>query len=202
MQDYRPNSHRFKDQVEKTPEKKVVSKVVNGPVKVKKKSELRKAMDNFISEDTTNLKHFLVTDLVIPAVRDLIYKMVTDGLDMVLYGGNRNSGKSGSNRSSYVSYRDYSNKDNRSHNNTSKVVYSYNDVTLASRGEAEEVLERMSELIDTYGEVSVADLYDLVGVEGNYTDNNYGWTNISRAEPVRTSGGYMLRLPRALPLNK
>ena len=52
-----------------------------------------------------------------------------------------------------------------------------------------------------YGTVSVADLYDLVGISGNYTDNKYGWTNIRNAEPIRVRDGYMLKLPKALPLN-
>ena len=79
--------------------------------------------------------------------------------------------------------------------------YNYDDIILETRGEAEEVLERMEELIETYGIVSVADLYDLVGITGNYTDNKYGWTNIRNAEPVRVRDGYMLKLPKALPIN-
>jgi hypothetical protein len=49
--------------------------------------------------------------------------------------------------------------------------------------------------------VSVADLYDLVGVTGNYTDNKYGWTDIRSASVIRVRDGYMLKLPKALPLN-
>ena len=77
--------------------------------------------------------------------------------------------------------------------------YSGND--LYSEGEAEDVLSRMDELIDTYGVVSVADLYDLVGISCNYTDNKYGWTNLRNAEPVRVRDGYMLKLPKALPID-
>ena len=72
---------------------------------------------------------------------------------------------------------------------------------LETRGEAEDVLSRMDELIDTYGVVSVADLYDLVGISCNYTDNKYGWTNLRNAEPVRVRDGYMLKLPKALPID-
>jgi hypothetical protein len=56
-------------------------------------------------------------------------------------------------------------------------------------------------LIDTYGIVSVADFYDLVGITGNYTDNKYGWNNIHSASIVRVREGYMIKLPRALALN-
>ena len=60
----------------------------------------------------------------------------------------------------------------------------------------------MDELIDQYGVVSVGDLYDLVGVTGAYTDNNYGWTDLRTASVVRTRDGYMIKLPRALALPK
>ena len=56
--------------------------------------------------------------------------------------------------------------------------------------------------MEEYGTVRVADLYDLVGVTGQYTDNNYGWTNIRNAEIVRVRDGYKIKMPRALPLNK
>ena len=71
---------------------------------------------------------------------------------------------------------------------------------METSGEAEEVLSRMDELIDTYGVVSVADLYDLIGKSCEYTDNKYGWTNIRNAEPIRVYNGYMLKLPKALPI--
>ena len=59
----------------------------------------------------------------------------------------------------------------------------------------------MNELIDTYDVVSVADLYDLVGKSCNYTDNKYGWTNIRNAEPIRVRDGYLLKMPKAGPIN-
>ena len=58
----------------------------------------------------------------------------------------------------------------------------------------------MDELIDMYGQVSVADLYDLVGKTCEHTDNKYGWTNIRNAEPVRVRDGYLLKMPKALPI--
>ena len=79
--------------------------------------------------------------------------------------------------------------------------YSYDDIILSTRGEAEDVLSRMDELIETYGLVRVADLYDLVGITGNYTDNKYGWMNIRNAEIMRVRDGYMIKMPRAVPID-
>ena len=59
----------------------------------------------------------------------------------------------------------------------------------------------MDELIETYGSATVADLYDLVGITCNYTDNKYGWTNLRNAEPIRVRDGYMLKMPKALPID-
>ena len=80
-------------------------------------------------------------------------------------------------------------------------MYEYDDIILDNRGEAEDVLARMDELIDTYGSVSVGDFYELVGISGNFTDYKYGWSDIHNASVMRVSDGYMIKLPRAVPLN-
>lgn len=59
----------------------------------------------------------------------------------------------------------------------------------------------MDEMISVYGMVSVADLYDLIGVTGNYTDNKYGWTDIRSASVVRVRDGYIVKMPKAMPLD-
>lgn len=139
-------------------------------------------------------------DVLIPAVKKAICDIVKNGVDMILYG---ESGRSNRRPSEYVSYdRRYLDRgDSRFYNaDRARIGYSYNDIILETRGEAEDVLARMDELIELYGMVSVADLYDLVGITGNYTDNKYGWTNIRNAEPVHVRDGYMLRLPKVTSL--
>lgn len=53
--------------------------------------------------------------------------------------------------------------------------------------EATKILDHMRYLCETYGLVRVADYYDLIGSYGSYTDNCYGWTDLSsvkvRVEP-------------------
>ena len=199
--DYKPNSHKYKKEQQNVPaERKKVEKVVKGKVKTKKKGELSKVKDMFISEDVSDVKSYIFMDVLIPAAKKAISDIVRDGIDMLLYGNtHRRSSSSGA---SYVSYRSYSDRDRRDDRRESRTRtgYSYDDIVLEDRGEAEEVLERMTELIDTYDVVSVADLYDLVGKPGNYTDNKYGWTNLRNAEPIRVRDGYLLKLPKAGPI--
>jgi len=202
MEEYKPNSHKYKeDQNRSSPEKKV-EKVIAGTVKSKKKSEIRKFTDVFISEDIDNVKSYILLDVLIPAIKKAISDIVTNGIDMILYG---ETGKIKSNSTaSKVSYRSYYDGRNGRRDYSAirtKISYNYDDIIFDNRGEAEDVLSRMDELISTYGLVSVADLYDLVGVTGNYTDNKYGWTNIRNASVIRVRDGYMLKLPKALPLD-
>lgn len=200
MDDYKPNSHRFKEE-QKTDvkdESKKLEKVVNGSVKVRKKSHLKEAL---ISEDASNIKSYIVIDVLIPAIKKAISDIVKNGIEMLLYGdsGRRNGQLS---PSSSVSYRDYyDRRDDRYRPNPSqRQGRSIDDLVIESRGEAEEVLTRMDELLETYKMVTVADFYDLVGVTCDYTDNNYGWTSLRSAEVVRVRDGYIIKLPRALPI--
>lgn len=196
--DYKPNSHRSKEEGENT-NKKRMEKVVSGNVKAKK-NEARRLADVFISEDVKNVKSYVLMDVLVPTIKKAIVDIVTDGVNMIFFGGT--GSRRGSSNASYVSYRSYSDRrdDRRPLDKPRTPGYSYNDIILETRSEAEEVLTRMDEAIDTYGVVSVADLYDLVGISGNYTDNKYGWTNIKNAEPIRVRDGYMLKLPKALPI--
>lgn len=201
-EEYKSNSHRSKEgKTEALTDRKKVEKVVHGRVRTKPKSGVSKITDVFISEDAANVKSYIVMDVLVPAVKKAISDIVRDGIDMILYGESR--GRKSSSVSGYVSYRDYSRSDDRDRfrDSRSRSSYAHDDIILDSRGEAEEVLTRMDELIDTYGNVSVADLYDLVGKSSEYTDNKYGWTNIRNAEPIRVRDGYMLKLPKALPIN-
>ena len=202
MEEYKPNSHKSKEkQRESIPDKKV-EKIIAGTVKSKKKSEIKKFADVFISEDVNNVKSYILLDVLVPAIKKAISDIVTNGIDMILYGG---TGRTKSNSiASKVSYRSYYDGVNGRRDYSAartRIGYNYDDIILDNRGEAEDVLSRMDELISTYGLVSVADLYDLVGVTGNYTDNKYGWTDIRSASVIRVRDGYMLKLPKALPLN-
>lgn len=204
MEEYKSNSHKSREEQQATvTTDKKVKKVVNGSVRAKKKSEIQKFADVFIQEDAQKVKSYIMMDVLVPAVKKAISDIVTNGIDMILYGDTGHTKKSGS--ASKISYRSYYDKktEHRDYSsNRTRTGYDYDDIILDNRGEAEEVLFRMDELIDTYGLVSVADFYDLVGITGNYTDNKYGWTDIRSASVVRVHGnGYMIKLPRALPLN-
>lgn len=204
LEDYKSNSHKSKAEAKaQVPEKKV-EKVVNGPVKVKKKNEVNKLKDVFISEDAANVKSYVIMDVVVPTIQKAIVDIVSDGIRMI-FGQGRDSSRSRSSDGpvSYRSYYDKRDDDRRYGRSSSRTrgSYSYDDIIFDSRGEAERVLERMEDLIDQYKLVTVADLYEMVDVPGEWTDNKYGWTSLRTAEAVRVRDGYMLKLPKAFPID-
>jgi hypothetical protein len=197
---YPPNSHKSKAE-EATEQTKRVEKVVTGPVKIKKKSEVRKLADVFVADDIGNVKDYIVKELLVPTIKNTISNIVRDGIDMLLFGSPRRDNKPRG-AIGHVDYTKYSRDEPRSVNTSRPAAYRHEDIVVDTRGEAEDVITQMEAVIDTYGSVSVGDLYDLVGISGNYTDHKYGWTNLHNAQPVRVRDGYMISLPKAIPLPK
>lgn len=197
-EEYKSNSHKYKGDVRK--EDKKIEKVATGKVKTKKKSGANKFSDVFVTEDISSVKDYILYEVLLPAAKKTLSEIVSNGIDMLLYGETKSKSKSRGNKVSYSKYYDDREDDYRRSSRRRAVGYDYEDVILESRREAEEVLNRMEDLIDSYGVVSVADLYDLVGISGKYTDNKYGWTNLRDADIERTRDGYLLVFPRVKPL--
>lgn len=193
MRDYQPNSNKYKEEHKE----KTVKKVVNGKVKTKK-NEGRKLMNMFISEDAKNVKSYIVLDVLVPAIKKAILDIVTDGADMILYGGSHGGKRKSGNKVSYRSYYD-DKKDDKDYR--SKGRFDYDDLVFDSRSECEAVREQMVEIIDQYGFVTVADMYDMADLPAPYTSSKYGWTNIRTAETIRGRDGYVLKLPKAMPID-
>lgn len=196
---YASNSHKFKAEQKKQEEKKI-EKVVTGTVKTKKKSEIRKLTDVFVSSDTDSVKNYILMDVLVPAVKKAISDIVTNGIDMLLYGESGVKKKSSGSKVSYRSY--YDKPSERASTIASRSKFDFDDIIVESRGEAEQIFDQMQEIIDTYTFVSVSDLYDMVDLTAPYTANKYGWTNIRSADAIRLSGGgYLLKLPKAKALD-
>ena len=185
------------------PAKKVDKPIVSG--KVRKKSEISKLSDVFLADDVGSVGRFIVSDVIIPTIKNLFYDVVDNSLKMALFGerGGRTT-RQHKRSGEYVSYDKMSRRDDRDYpDDRVRARHRYNDIEYDSRGEAEMVLEQMEDIIDRYGHVSVADLYDLADVTGEYTDHKYGWTNLRSAEIMRNRyGAYVIKFPKAMPLNR
>ena len=200
---YTPNSHKYKEQQKAATEEKRVQRVVSGPVKTKK-NEFRKIADIFISEDVANVKNYIFMDVLVPAVKKAIYDIVTNGIDMFLYGGsNKNRSNSSGTKVSYRQYYDQKNSSGYrgSENVKTHNAFDYDDIIFNSRGEAEAAKQQMQDIVARYGIVTVNDLYEMTPLSAPYTAQKYGWMDVSNVEVVRVRDGYILKLPRAVPID-
>ena len=203
MNTYPGNSHKSKDVKRTAPtDEKKIQKRVSKPAKTKKKGELRKIAEEFIVDDVKNIKTYVITDVLIPTIKDTIWDILTNTLDMFLFNGTKDHRKRGKS-SPKISYRDYyDSKNDRGRNYEIRDRFDYDDLEFDSRGEADAVLTGMLETIDQYGVVSVADMYDMADVTAPYTGNRYGWTSLRNAEVVRVRNAYIIKLPKAKPIGK
>ena len=188
---YQSNSHKSKrNSVE---EKKKVDKIVKGKVKTKKKNGI---LSSFINDDLQEIKKYIVEDVLIPTIKKTITDVVKNSIDMFFYGEVSRPNRTNSSRISYSSYYDRDREPRRRRNDLL-----IDDIVLESRAEAEEVLDRLDEMIEEFGMASVLNLYDLIGVTAPFTADKYGWTDIRNATAVRVRDGYLLKLPRVMPLD-
>lgn len=205
--DYPSNSKTVKKEEKET---KKVEKVITGNVKLKKKSLGKKFMETFVGEDIDNIGQYIVYDVLVPAAKDAISDMIEGGISMLFYNGDKRGSRTRrSGSKSFVSYDKCSygtkdrdrDRDRREFSSKSRARFNFDDISLETRGEAEEVLSHLVDLTIDYDQATVADLYDLVGITGNFTDNKYGWTDLRSASVSRTRDGYVLNLPKTVLLD-
>ena len=188
----------------KTVEKKTVQKVVDGDVKVRKKSGASKVADIFISEDASKVKDYIFMDVLVPAMKKALSDIVVNGIDMILYGETNRSRRESSptNTIRYTNYNSISNGRDSYRSGVTRSTYSYDELTYTNKGSAEAVLMGLDDIIRRYNFATVGDLYELSGRPTVHTDYKYGWTDLRSADVVRyRNGEYGLKLPRAMTID-
>lgn len=194
------NSHKSKDP--KGPPPKDVKKVISGEVVERKKPLTKRIAETFAGEDARSVGGYILFEVIIPAAKTMISDAVSQGIERMLFG----DGYSSRRRSSqgYTPYNRIHGSaqtagrgdERRAISQRGRATHDFKEIVLSTRAEAEEVLDRLSDLISDYDVALVSDLYDLVGITGSFTDDKWGWTSLagSSVQPVR--GGYLLNLPR------
>lgn len=205
---YKDNSDRQRNREEVTeqpPVKRVAEKVANGQVTAPKKT-WRDYARSFIVRGNKSVGAYLLEDVLMPSAQKTavdLAKAVSDtfvsGISTVVYHGEAPKRPTNASRASYTSFYDAR---DRGYSAPPPRAVSYDDVSFETRGEAEEVLNALDDLMMTYQLVRVADLYELAGISFDYTANNYGWTDISaaRVERSRFDSRFVIRMPRPMPI--
>ena len=79
--------------------------------------------------------------------------------------------------------------------------YVADEIIVSTRKEGEEVLDELGDILRKYGQVSVADFYELVGMPSEYTDNKRGWKELRYTGLHKSRYGYTFSLPDPEPIS-
>ncbi|QPL14704.1 hypothetical protein SEA_SCHWARTZ33_59 [Gordonia phage Schwartz33] len=192
------------------PEKAVkkVERITVNEVVRRKKPLGKRFTENFMGGDAQSVGAYIVTDVLLPAAKDMVADAVSQGIEKMLFGeartvrsrpaGNRGTGGA----TTHVSYNRYSgNSQTRpatpaAMSARARATHDFDEIILSTRAEAEEVIDNLFTLVSDYDMATVSDLYGMVGQTGNYTDEKWGWTDLRGTSVTRVKGGYLLDLPR------
>ena len=185
-----------------SPEKKVIAKA-----KIQKKSAIKESLRTFFVQDLPEIAEHLVVNVAIPAAKNAITDMVTQGIQQLLYGDVDPRRRPTSGYTSYSSASRpkrgnayYSPRESDRREQRQSKPTNVEDLVFDTRGDAVDVIEYVAEQIDEYGQVSVADLMSSVGIQPRYTDERWGWTTTDAFEIRQIREGWLVSADRPEPL--
>ena len=221
LDELKPNSHKYLQEEEnKQMREKIAAsspatekkaeKVTHGAVTTRKRSLGRRFFDIFVDENVGDVNTYLLYDVLVPAIKENIADLINSAVGMIFFGEATRRvvrRSNGNGTGSKVNYGGYFNGGTRTERmpsyGRSRIAHNFEDVVFETRADAELVLDGMVDILQEYKQVSVADLYDLAGRSTEFTDNNFGWTDLRGA---RVSGsparGYIIELPRCITLGR
>lgn len=203
----KPNSFKYREeQAEKQREErdKLVPVVKKGGVVSTKKPLSQKFADTFMQEDTEDIKSYILMDLIIPGVKNAVLDVIEMAFFGTTSGKRRGRDRRRDDRTDYRSCYDSPSRSERRERTRDRDRRSrrddkldYRNIVLLYRDDAEKVIDELHKKIRKYGSASIAELFDLIGEEINYNDNNWGWKDERDIGIRRVSRGYLIDVAEA-----
>lgn len=201
IKDYPPNS----DSSKQTGSHDYTKPKIEGKVSIKKTSEASKRIRSSAKE----IEKYTIEEVLLPGLKNAVWDIITTGLDILLYGESTPGSRHGRNdfkrpATSLVNYASTSNmrgmgQARRTNVNRVK-ARPEDDIIFERKADADMVLDGLREAIENFGTVSVQTLFDMCDKTAPWTANKYGWMDLEDAYVERTRDGYILKMPRSLPL--
>lgn len=199
------NSNKSKNDPAATGRPAKLKKIIDGDVVQRKPSLTKRFREAFTGDDSRSVGDFVLFNVIVPALKQLISDAASSGLDRLLFGGDSRGGP----RRGYTNYRSVSTpivgggiRDPRANVPIAnpRAVHNFDEIVIPDRASAEAVIDALAVMLDQFGQATVSDLYELVGITGAFTDDKWGWTNLATARAKAVHGGFILDMPRTEPL--
>jgi hypothetical protein len=182
----------------------------------KKKTLSHTIAEAFVGDGTNGVGGYILNDVLIPAFKNLVTDAVTSGIEMLVYGETRgrSRGRDRERGPKVINYSSFSKRryrddddddDRRSRRRPSvKDPFDLNEIFFKDPGDADDVLEELCERVEEYEQVSVADYFELAGIDGStHTHFKWGWDDKmpKKAFCTHTRHGWAIVLPEPIPLD-
>lgn len=204
MEEYKGNSHKLKAESGQSRSPTASKRtVVSNTTQVKQKTnELKKTKESFIASDLKTVLEYAWYSIIIPGLKKTLADTIKNGTDMILGQVGRRS----DNGVTRVRYDKYSSRDvpfDRERDRYSPRSNTYTDLWFPTVQDAQNVKDAMVEQIAGYGVASILDLYEFSGRSEWITPmhNKYGWMSMRLARIVPDGDGYVLELPKPVPID-
>ena len=209
---------------DKEPKRKIESHVHKAVTsgKVEEKSKLQKAAALFFEEDMDSIKGSIMDGYIKPKanefmkdsirkVKEFIVDNITGAAEIIFFGSTKKRGNgSGWYNGSKVNYVSYYNggydydggyRSEPKHEMDRDPNTHLKRIVISSYGKAQEVLGELIGFTKRYSVATVGDYYQLVDLTPTNIDFGYGWFDLVSVQIVKVSGGYMIDLPKPVPLD-
>lgn len=205
MTDFPSNSKMARDA---QPREKIQA-VTSARAEGRKRGLGRQFKETFFEGTGRGAVGLMVDEVVIPTIRDMFADALRSGVDHLFYGDSHRTRRGGvfSTPSTFsagqVDYNGISKPAKASQPRTlsraDRARHNFSDIIIPTQQEALEVLDRMYDILNSVGEVNLAELYELVNIRPEHTDVRWGWTSLRGAKPRsmgrNRGGGFLLDLP-------
>lgn len=181
-----------------TPTRTRTGRVAQRKAIQKKKTFAQSIAASLAGDDTRNVGLYVLNEVLIPAAKNLVQEMVTSGLEMMLFGETSGRSRSKDKSKSTVSYGSYYKSRDREEpkRRIKRDKFDLTDIFFDNHTDAEDVLEAMMDHLEEYEQITVADFFDMAGIDGaTWVHNDWGWTDLRKARLTHTRYGYAIMLP-------
>jgi len=197
-------SRRTNKEEETEVEPKRARRAIKAHAVRRKKTMFQSIAEALVGDGSNNVGSYVLNDVLLPAAKNTIQEMITTGLEMLLFGEARGGHSRGRDRDrTVVSYGKYYKDKERGRDRPSyRDRFDLDEIFFNNQSEAEDVLDELCELLEEYEQVTVADYFELAGIDGaSWAHNKYGWEDLRKAYHTHTRNGYVIVLPKPIELD-
>lgn len=188
-------------------------------VRIHKASILEKFADTFLAGSLRDVGDYVISDVVIPAIKKTLVEIIKNGADMLFFGETKASRVYDQTNpwTSYNAYYQSGAKNNKSASSDRDRGGSDNyRLEFATKGQAEQARDELLEIFRNYPSASIADFCEICRMKiketdpqiakeipAKWNDNDWGWYGLTPAdcEVVRLFNGYYtIKLPKPVYL--